>query len=161
MKVPVYQELLFLMREMWARVEKTDQCWLWRGALAGKGYGVFTIDGKLKYVHRVVWELFNGVEIPDGEEIRHSCDTPSCVNPAHLITGTRSDNMQDCIGRKRFRRGNRHPHAKLTFEQAQEIRRRWTEGNGKWGLQRESAKEFNVTPKTIEYVRKGGWSCAS
>lgn len=32
----------------------------------------------------------------------HSCDTPSCVNPAHLRVGTRSDNMKDAFQRQRL-----------------------------------------------------------
>jgi hypothetical protein len=39
--------------------------------------------------------------IPDGSDVRHDCDNPPCVNPDHLRTGTRSDNMQDCVQRGR------------------------------------------------------------
>lgn len=36
---------------------------------------------------------------------RHSCDNPPCVNPEHLLEGTRADNVADAVSRGRHRGG--------------------------------------------------------
>jgi hypothetical protein len=56
--------------------------------------------------HREFYKYYKG-EIPKGKIIRHSCDNPQCVNPDHLIIGTKKDNTQDMIERDRqVKRGN-------------------------------------------------------
>jgi len=84
------------MERLWSRVKKTRNCWLWTGALNGRGYGVIGAGKKgfIKYVHRLVWERIHG-PIPSNKEICHSCDTPSCVRPDHLFLGTHLENMND------------------------------------------------------------------
>lgn len=86
--------------------EPYSGCWLWSGALSDTGYGIFHFEGKLMGAHKASWVMRFG-KIGSKIDVCHRCDTPSCVNPSHLFTGTRSDNMQDCIskGRKRFHQG--------------------------------------------------------
>ena len=78
-------------------------CWEWNGKRNDNGYGLITskkygLDGAR--VHRVIYELRVG-EIPQGAMIRHSCDNPPCMNPAHLQTGSRQDNIDDMMRRGR------------------------------------------------------------
>src|SRR5713226_5546175 len=80
----------------WAKVEKTDGCWLWLAATNPKGYGVFSVDKKtnnVEFAHRVSYRLHYG-EIPGDMRILHHCDNPTCVRPEHLFIGTPDDNMQ-------------------------------------------------------------------
>ena len=79
-----------------------DACWMWTGALAGRGYGKLRDVGvrRLLYAHRVSWEVTNG-PVPDGFCVLHQCDNPACVNPSHLWVGTKKDNTQDMVRKGR------------------------------------------------------------
>ena len=78
-------------------------CWEWGGKRNGEGYGiVYALRHGLRgaRAHRVMYELHVG-PIPEGEEIRHKCDNPPCVNPDHLEPGTHLMNMDDMTMRGR------------------------------------------------------------
>lgn len=85
----------------WSKVQKTDDCWLWRATRFPKGYGQIKIKGRRRLAHRVAWELTNG-PIPDGLQVCHHCDNPPCVRPDHLFLGTQSDNIQDAVSKGRM-----------------------------------------------------------
>ena len=121
-------------------------CWLWT-ASTQMGYGIFGVDGSSKLTHRIAYELWKEA-IPDGLCIRHKCDIPACVNPAHLEVGTHQDNMDDMTRAGRQARGEKHGNAKLTKEQVFDIRSR------KGQTQRELAKEFGVSNQTISFIQR-------
>ena len=80
-------------------------CWPWQGALMPRGYGKLGKGGAGSgwlLAHRVSYELYIG-PIPEGKEVRHSCDNPPCCNPSHLLPGTKINNMTDMHNRKRSR----------------------------------------------------------
>lgn len=66
-----------------ARVQKTDECWLFDHSGRPDGYCKFMADGKQHYAHRFAYETYVG-PIPEGCEIHHICRVRNCVNPAHL-----------------------------------------------------------------------------
>lgn len=80
------------LERFWSKVEKTDGCWLWKGATAGPGYGRFRLDGVLRYAHRFSYEISVG-PIPKGLEMDHLCRTKNCVNPSHLQAVTHQINI--------------------------------------------------------------------
>lgn len=95
---PVLEE-----RRFWARINKTETCWLWTGAKHQHGYGVLRPkDGPMIRVHRLMWEREHG-PIPKGMLVLHRCDTPSCVNPDHLFLGDQRENMRDMWAKGRGR----------------------------------------------------------
>ena len=91
-------------RRFMAKVEKSDGCWEWTAAKLKKGYGKFSKgrDG-WELAHRASWRLKHG-QIPQGMQVLHRCDNPSCVRPSHLFLGVARDNTHDMIrkGRARF-----------------------------------------------------------
>jgi hypothetical protein len=108
----------------WAKVEKTEGCWLWKGARSANGYGTVWHKGKCYAAHRLSWVFAHGAE-PTTEVIRHSCDNPSCVRPDHLVPGTQADNVHDMIdrGRQVVVKGERVALAKLTNAQVRVLKR--------------------------------------
>lgn len=79
-------------------------CWHWIGARNADGYGILHVKGKTQLAHRFLFALLSNKKLSVEELICHRCDTPSCVNPAHLFLGTASDNMRDMIAKGRDRK---------------------------------------------------------
>lgn len=79
----------------WAKVEKTDSCWMWTASVnQGTGYGQFAPKHGVQFqTHRFSYELTNG-PIAAGLDIHHTCHVRRCVNPAHLQAITRSENLR-------------------------------------------------------------------
>lgn len=67
-----------LDERFWARVEKTDNCWLWTGRISPKGYGQFDLEDRSITAHRMSWIMANG-EIPEELEVNHLCHTRECM----------------------------------------------------------------------------------
>lgn len=115
------QELQEKIREN-IKVSPDTSCWLWQMACDRDGYGRLWWSGKMWIVHRLAYTAYNG-EIPKGLIVRHTCDTPQCCNPEHLLVGTKRDNSNDMIGRGRSSHGEKNPNAKLTWEIVKNIRK--------------------------------------
>ena len=101
-------------------------CWEWTGSKLPKGYGLLGMkdpDGKWrpKGAHRISYILYKG-PIPEGMEVCHECDNPSCVNPNHLWLGTGKQNAEDMVEKGRSTKGERNPSSKLTVEQVEAIK---------------------------------------
>ena len=90
----------------WAKVDKSagpESCWEWLAHRNRTGYGKFKVrhDKPPALAHRHSYELTSGQPVPNELSVRHSCDNPGCVNPAHLSLGTHQDNMRDAVERGR------------------------------------------------------------
>jgi len=149
-----------LENRLWAKVLVTDadECWPWLATKNNKGYGLLSIDAKTgkKLAHRIVYTLTKG-NIPDGLVVMHSCDNPSCCNPAHLSCGTQLDNMRDKLGKSRGNNrwggnppprfsGESHPKATVSEETVRAIRLSKKS-------RKEIALEFSISEGLVKSIR--------
>lgn len=74
-----------------AKVNKTDACWLWTASLNNRGYGQFGVGRRLVLAHRWSYEWHNG-PIPAGLHLDHLCRVRNCVRPDHLEPVTNREN---------------------------------------------------------------------
>ena len=87
------------------------------------GYSKCQRNGYRLNVHRWVYMQYHNIsKLPFDVKIRHICDTPSCINPSHLLSGSNEDNAQDMIKRGRNIRGGNCYNSKLTEKEVLEIR---------------------------------------
>lgn len=150
----------------WRRVNKTNACWVWTGAVSDKGYGSFGIGGKTTSTHRFSYELAYG-PIPQGMFVCHRCDNPPCCRPDHLFLDTAKGNARDMVAKGRARnrpfagdehwthinpsrrtRGESCGGAKLTRVSVIAIRARRAEGEPLANI----AKDYGISESTVSRI---------
>lgn len=86
-----------IARIFW-RIEADPEtgCWNWLGPVQN-GYGQFFINGKQELAHRALYAwLVEPIERGLGNnrlQLDHACNTPTCVNPAHMKLTTARENI--------------------------------------------------------------------
>lgn len=78
-----------------------DDCIEWDMALFRNGYGKVWHNGRVRRVHRVVWEEENGRIRSKKLVVCHRCDNRACINIEHLFLGTAFVNMRDMVAKGR------------------------------------------------------------
>jgi len=166
----------------WEKVDKSPglgpqgSCWLWRGGKRGSRvsklsdtfYGGFKYHGKVVLAHRAAYLFTHGeASLPDDVNLLHDCDTPGCVNPAHLFKGDQGKNMRQCVDRGRnfvppphnnAPKGEDSSNAKLSNADVKEIlkllgsKKKHQRTNP---TQRDIAKRFGVSSRTITHIKLG------
>lgn len=111
------------------------------------GYVRIKHKGKTELAHRVVYELANKMILSKDMIVRHKCDTPSCINPDHLLIGTHNDNVMDRVGRGRSAKGVKNGRSKLTRSEVEEIRADKITPTSKL------AEKYNVDRKAIRKIK--------
>lgn len=137
-------------RSLGPKPTNPSECWTWYGYRNSSGYaeiwGGVERDKKKIYAHRLSYELFKG-PIPEGHVVSQTCENFMCVNPVHLVCGTR----KEIVGRrlrlnhKTARYGDQNPFSRLTDEDVQRIRELHSER--KFSEIRILAKQRNVNPE--------------
>lgn len=140
----------------WLKVDRSggpDACWPWTAGRTEHGYGVFWDGERFWKAQRYAWALTHGD--PGPLHVLHRCDNPPCVNWAHLFLGSHRDNMRDMIAKGRDRktplRAAANGHALLTWQDVDEIRRRFADGERKADL----AREFGTHRSNIRLIVNG------
>lgn len=141
----------------WAKVDKTEHCWLWTGGTAGnrRNYGSLYWRGTNRRAHRVSYEMEYG-PIPEGLYVCHRCDTPECVRPSHLYLGTQRENIQDMIDKSRraSQQAEKNSQAKLHWADIQEIR-------ASTERQQDIARRFGISQQQVSKIMTGrNWRAA-
>ena len=144
-----------------AKINKTDVCWLWTGALNNRGYGVFHVGGrcgKTILAHRFSYMLEYS-DILEQAFVLHKpvvCHNRACVRPDHLYLGDNTQNTADKKLDGTFNkppitdlRGEKQPGHKLTAEQVMEIRHMYDTGQY---TQKELGVVFGVSRSCINSV---------
>jgi hypothetical protein len=138
----------------WSHVDQSggpDACWPWTLS-QHLGYGTVGWDGRNRKAHRVAFYLANG-RWPS-EDALHHCDNPSCCNPSHLFEGNQAANMADMKTkgrRKGILAGEQNGRAKLTAEDAREIKRLLAVGMS----QQKIADQYGVHQGQVSRIKLG------
>ncbi len=145
-----------LVDRFWVRVDKSSGCWLWTGSVDKWGYGSISCRGlfgeagpRTTGAHRVAYWLALGL-FDLSLFVCHRCDTPACVNPAHLFLGTAKDNAADRNRKDRTARGERSAQARLTAANVETIRERSESGVSNKSL----AAEFGICRQHVSAIIK-------
>lgn len=116
----------------------------------GAGYQLLrvpTSSGPItERVHRIVWAIENGAEVPPGKVVRHLNDIKADNRPENLALGSQGDNVADA-----HRNGLKGGTSKLTNEQASEVRSRRLAGESLKSL----AAEFSISVSRVCDLAKG------
>jgi len=138
-----------LINRFMKRVNKTDTCWLWTGSIQVNGYGNLSareLTWGTRSAHRWSYTYHKG-SIPEGLMIRHSCDVRKCVNPAHLLTGTSTENVRDML--------ERNPNGCHRKFQKDDIIKIYNAYHSGAKSQTDLANEYSVAHSTISYITRG------
>ena len=77
----------------------------------------------------------------------HQCDSPGCVNPRHLVLGTKADNSRDML-----RKGRQGQTAKkLEYAEVLEVRRMLANGATKGAI----SDKFGICRSTVQDIENG------
>lgn len=133
------------------KTHRRGACLIWEGKGRVGPYGTAGYRGQQWLAHRLAYHFATGEELGPEDVIRHSCDTPLCVEPDHLSKGTHADNAADKVARLRQQYGERHPSARLTATDVAAIREEAAAGI----MQKALAEAFGVSKQQISRIVRG------
>ncbi len=139
------QILIWLLRQS---RRNENGCLICDKSILRDGYAHIGVRGKLIPAHRFVYTTIYG-KLDSSVDTRHTCDVRNCIAPGHLTHGSRKQNMQDAIDRKRIATGQQSPNAKLNISQVRQIRNQIKQGRRLKLI----ANDFNVSPSLISAIK--------
>jgi hypothetical protein len=132
----------------WAKIQRgaPTECWPWITPTTVREYGVTSWRGRQRLAHRIAMALTDGLW-DSRLEVCHTCDNPSCCNPAHLWRGTHRDNMVDMQRKGRSTPGEDNHRSRVTNEIVRAIRKSTADYDM-------LAKQYGVCRGTIYSIQK-------
>lgn len=153
------------LQQFWQKVNKDGpvcihqtlgnigQCWIWTGSHNQKGYGQFKVGGKNLQSHRISWTIRHG-PIRGGLWVCHHCDTPLCQRPDHYFLGTRQDDINDMVQKRRHNLGERNGGCKIKEADVLTIRARVASGEKPAAI----AADYVICEGTVwDIARRDSW----
>ena len=132
-------------------------CWLWNAGADKDGYGKVFAGGATRPAHRIAYESVFGEGAASGVLVRHRCDTPACVNPDHLETGTFAENNRDRVVRGRSLKGEKSVSAKVSDDDVRTIRATYVPQCREFGLYA-LARRYGISrPAVGNIVKRKTW----
>jgi hypothetical protein len=105
-----------LPERFWQKIDRSGDCYLWRGARDSRGWGNFRYEGRSKQVNRLIYEFYFG-PIPTGLIPAPTyCLDRRCCRPEHL-------NLVTLAEWRRAQEGESRSRARPAPE------RRWTDAD--------------------------------
>lgn len=141
---PIYDRLVAS-----ASIGAGHLCWPMQTALNEDGYAHLKVRGHRVGAHRLMFAMFfHGVRAP---VVRHMCNNPRCINPAHLRGGTQRDNVMDRVNCNRGGdlRGERNGRSVLMPADIEYIHSSSDTGAA-------LARELGVSKVLVCRIRRGG-----
>ncbi|HHT8992790.1 TPA: HNH endonuclease [Burkholderia cenocepacia] len=117
------------------------------------GYGTLWFEGRTVLEHRLVYAASKGtsLEAIRGLVVRHTCDTPACVNPNHLVIGTHADNQRDKVERGRQAKGSTQWASKTDEQVVAQIKILIRDGKRVVDISR----QFDVSQQMVTNIKAG------
>jgi hypothetical protein len=115
------------------------------------GYWGTSYRGHKTYLHRLILELNQGdVDLPREIQARHTCGKKLCVNRNHIIPGSIADNMADQYQLGERVMNERHPHCRVSTDDARVIR-----DSPRGVSTAELAARYGISPSYVNQIRAG------
>jgi len=131
----------------WTDIGGPDECWPWMGTRKHHGYPHLGWQRKVVNPQRLL------SNVPQYLQIRHTCDQPWCMNPAHWLHGTHADNQRDKHLRGRThlsaKPGTTNGCAKLTDAQVLQLRHIRRTTNAKFT---ELGQQFGISATMAAFI---------
>lgn len=129
-----------------------EGCVTWPFAKSSTGVGVVWFRNRNQSAARVVCEMVNGPAPDKISQTAHSCGNGhlACVAPWHVSWKTPKGNADDRTAHGKTLRGQLNPNAKLTDEQAADIR-----VLAKSIIVRDIATHYGINVQTVRRIVKG------
>jgi len=116
-----------LEARLMAKREIDGECWLWTGCWHKQGYGLMYVskspNRKEAMVHRIAAYLWRNMPLYGEQQTIPNCEHRACFNPKHLdILKNKSELFKEICRRTMPRRGEKNNFARITLEQAMDVR---------------------------------------